>query len=174
MKLEIKHLAPYLPYGLKIYSGELTNPTLIGIVEDYCLLSEYEYMTKNSHKTFTKPKTKQTLKFCKPLLRPLSDLTKEIEHNGEKFVPIVYLCEKYCNRKCVTKEMGENLLKATNGGAGLWFLYYDKDMMTFSLEDHFMNITNHSIAQYKMFEMLLKWHIDIFGLIDAGLATELR
>ncbi len=25
----------------------------------------------------------------KPILHPLSDLTKEIDHNGEKFVPVV-------------------------------------------------------------------------------------
>lgn len=31
----------------------------------------------------------------KPLLRPLSDLTKEIEHNGERFVPIERISEMY-------------------------------------------------------------------------------
>lgn len=64
MKLELKHIAPYLPYGLKfIYSN--TEYTLLS-----SNLSCFEYQ------------------FSKPILRPLSDLTKEIEHNGEKFVPI--------------------------------------------------------------------------------------
>ena len=32
---------------------------------------------------------------CKLILRPLSDLTKPITHNGETFVPIEWLEEKY-------------------------------------------------------------------------------
>lgn len=77
MKLELKHLALYLPYGLKIKvvngfykydimtlcdKGGLSNVAISTVIDDY---EEF-----------------------KPILRPLSDLTKEIEHNGEKFVPI--------------------------------------------------------------------------------------
>ena len=70
MKLELKHLSPYLPYGLKISCnndnviemGAYPSPKrkLIDI-ESVCGTPEW-----------------------KPILRPLSDLTKEIEHNGEK------------------------------------------------------------------------------------------
>ena len=86
MKLELKHLAPYLPYGLKAkmldckidYVGKQFDE-IIGVHQwskdgDWCLLTEGG--------------SKPSLDRIKPILRNLSDLTKEIEHNGEKFVPI--------------------------------------------------------------------------------------
>ena len=67
MKLELKHLAGYLPYGLRVkvdyysqHEGRIFNfsPT---ILLDF---SRDEYIVK-------------------PILRPLSELTKEIEVNGK-------------------------------------------------------------------------------------------
>lgn len=85
MKLELKHLAPYLPYGLKyIYKG---------IEWD---LTHLETSTKDRE--------------YKPILRPLSDLTKEIEVNGEKFVPFDYISDYNPNTKeiypCVIMDDG--------------------------------------------------------------------
>lgn len=67
MKLELKHLAPYFPYRLnmcKIDNGKyfIVDLQILNIIRDY--------------------------DDWKPILRPLSDLTKEIEHNGKTFVPI--------------------------------------------------------------------------------------
>jgi hypothetical protein len=64
-KLELKHLAPYLPYGLRIKGKNLNPTTLNHDCLDWVLNRHY-----------------------KPILRPLTDLTKEIEVNGEKFVSI--------------------------------------------------------------------------------------
>lgn len=79
-KLTIAHLAPYLPYGLKMRFENITGReiTLTGIhggdgfaarISD----GRYGYW----------------LDGCgfKPVLRPLSQLTQEIEHNGGRFVP---------------------------------------------------------------------------------------
>ena len=71
MKLEIKHLAPYLPYGLNVW---LDSPNASG-GQGYMM----ELETINLESAIQRQ--------AKPLLRPLSDLTKEIEHNGEKFMP---------------------------------------------------------------------------------------
>lgn len=71
MKLELKHLAGYLPYGLKLHDiyVNTTYKTLMNCeMLDYLINSDNECV--------------------KPILKPLSDLTKEIEVNGEKFVPI--------------------------------------------------------------------------------------
>jgi hypothetical protein len=80
MKLELKHLAGYLPYDLKIKTafGWATMQTL----NDYCVNIDFE----NVHYY----DSLETTDF-KPILRPLSDLTKEIEVNGEKFVPKSWL-----------------------------------------------------------------------------------
>ncbi len=82
-KLELKHLAPYLPYGLKLQ--------FIFKKEKIFLLSTYDEY-KNGEQTIL---IAQALNgYYKPILRPLSDLTKEIEVNGEKFVPIDYYAFK--------------------------------------------------------------------------------
>ena len=88
-KLELKHLAPYLPYGLKFQSsmdkpfeeyGRQPTWTFDGMTKlfgDYCL-NTLEYPDA------------YPIQLVKPILRPLSYLTKEIEVNGKKFVPIDY------------------------------------------------------------------------------------
>lgn len=72
---------------------------------------------------------------CRLILRPLSDLTKEIEHNGEKFVP--------------TKALS------------MWDLE---------------GITAIDIPHIpvNLYELLLKWHFDVFDLIGQGLAIDIN
>ena len=77
MKLEQKHLAPYLPYGLKIKVID-TN------------FYKYDVMTLCDKSGLSNIGLSDLLdepQDFKPILHPLSDLTKEIEVNGEKFVP---------------------------------------------------------------------------------------
>lgn len=78
MKLELKHIAPYLPYELKVLDekGEPDdNIFILGSVSIHEMVSDNN---GNIEILFTE---------IKPILRPLSYLTKEIEVNGEKFVP---------------------------------------------------------------------------------------
>jgi len=78
-KLELKHVAPYLPYKVKcqVYDrGVLMISTLDACFSD----NSYSFMNIiESEKGFDE---------IKLVLRPLSDITKEIEVNGEKFVPL--------------------------------------------------------------------------------------
>src|SRR5690606_13632168 len=80
MKLELKHLAPYLPYGLRLFHAEYKAKHILDIS-----IKEVIYDSEMSAVTLTAMVNGN--EYLKPLLRPLSDLTKEIEHNGEKFVP---------------------------------------------------------------------------------------
>jgi len=76
MKLELKHLSPYLPYGLQISTddvGEDWIETVIGLNKEAIETSVGNYWDYT----------------VKPILRPLSDLTKEIEHKGDRFIPII-------------------------------------------------------------------------------------
>jgi len=87
-KLELKHLAPYLPYGLKCQWLREDDNKLI--VSDLTI-SDYHFLIRS--------------KRAKPILRPLSDLTKEEFKNinycddeyevkyEEGFVFIVDKCE---------------------------------------------------------------------------------
>ena len=78
-KLELKHIAGYLPYGLKIVN--------IGLKGD--VLNIYKLEIENHLNCGIVNVIKGVNQ--KPILRQLSDLTKEIEINGEKFVPIEWL-----------------------------------------------------------------------------------
>ena len=68
-RLELKHLAPYLGYAIKMYQEELNSKVCIPwVLKPDAVISVLENQNK-------------------PILRPLSDLVKQIEINGEKFIP---------------------------------------------------------------------------------------
>ncbi|MGL5261864.1 MAG: hypothetical protein ACRC9P_05720, partial [Bacteroides sp.] len=64
MKLELKHLAPYMPYGLRVeYRGEVTTLDALDIEGG-------AFVGENRMVSFV------NLKYIKPILRPLSDVTE--------------------------------------------------------------------------------------------------
>lgn len=85
-KLTLKELVGYLPWDLKVLSG----------FGEYSEIDSL-YFSKDEHKRpslnlmvsrFPKGFRGENFIDIKPILRPLSDLTKEITHNGETFVPV--------------------------------------------------------------------------------------
>ena len=142
MKLELEHLAPYLPYNLEIlfeyrpffkcypnyFKTELLHPSNILIIgkKTYSVISS------------------------KPKLRPLSDLTKEIEVNGEKFVPYDYFY---------------------NDPENDWF---DGNVwMNYMFEGN-LEKTEIAFIPFYVIQKLAEWHFDIFGLIEKGLAVDIN
>jgi hypothetical protein len=85
MKLELKHLAPYLPYGLKI---EINNYKQDYVGLRMAKITGYYFMNFEPYFTYEGGATGKSFKSFKPILRPLSDLAKEIEINGASFIPI--------------------------------------------------------------------------------------
>ena len=85
-ELTLEHLSGYLPYGLKAemldYKSDYVGrqyDVIIGVHQwskngDWCLLTEGG--------------SKPSFNHIKPILRPLSDLTKEIEVGGNLIKPI--------------------------------------------------------------------------------------
>ena len=67
MKLELKHLAPYLPYGLKNQRAFHKPKVIDGIVGNKVYFGD----------------TVLFINQIEPILRPLSDLTKEINMDGD-------------------------------------------------------------------------------------------
>lgn len=134
MKLEIKHLTSYLPYGLNIKDVKhgsvfealhfITTPN-----QDFSLFKgNFDQLIKD--------------KYLKPILFPLS-LTKEITINGETFVPYDKIKEIYPNTPQFT-----DYIKG-------WMQYYG---------------VMDSKCEYVCILKLFEWKIDVFGLIEAGLA----
>ena len=139
-RLELKHIAPYLPYGLKVLRPD--NKTILdveGIVGNLFIFHEIGKL-----ETYGSIRSSAN----KPILRPLSDLTKEIEHNGERFVP------------------ADNFYKID-----------DEQCFSHSRLDEIINIVKLGLckqAPYMFVEKLIEWHIDIFGLIPQGLAIDIN
>ena len=87
-----------------------------------------------------------TNKDYKPILRPLSDLTKEIEHRGEKFVPYKKLdWDKWDG------EIGEYI----------------------SFGDSHAGVIN-PLNQLNQLQFLVSWHFDIANLISTGEAIDIN
>lgn len=138
-----------------------------------------------------------------PILRPLSDLTKEITHNGETFVPLVRILElternqftkdlilKSCSInfhvnviECESKyysSMPGNIhtvryaVKTGNMGTLVYSLSYDDRFDRFSKRDETREITLGVGHQLQMFGKLSEWHIDYNNLIGRGLAISIH
>ena len=88
-------LAFSLPYGLKVYVRYNHKPDhselekMVGIVDDRIIT---DMLDEDIAPLFI-----SEYGLC---LRPLSDLTKEIEHNGERFVPSKEI-HKYCPNELI-------------------------------------------------------------------------
>ena len=142
MKLELKHLKGYLDAGLKgqtIFLGEKNI---------------YTISTDNVRSCFSPNNS------IKPILYPLSYLTKEIEVNGEKFVPIEWL------RKNINKKLrfSDNRFMDYDDGKSkniLHYSFYDIHSYTIDIEE-----------VLQLIEKLYEWHFDIYGLIEKGLAID--
>jgi len=149
MKLELKHLAPYLPYLLtiRVYRA---NESLF--VEDLVLNGEIlDYLFENSHQR------NNSMNIYKPILRPLSDITKEIEVNGERFIPAAKL--KSMVYEFDNIKISFVIVDGIGGRYIAWQANNDR--------------TNRPVP-YQFYEKLYEWHFDIFGLIDAGLAVDIN
>ena len=119
MKLELKHLAPYLPYGLKF----------IDIPEGW-----------NQQRELNTHTIDWLLTDGKPILRPLSDLTKS------ELIELRF------------DEGNDTLLWSANNVESY------KDFIQFYETD----------LTYSVLVWAYKKHLDVFGLIEKGLAIDIN
>lgn len=110
----------------------------------------------------------------KLILRSLPDLIKEIEHKGEKFVPIVKLMQ-------IAYESQDSCITSKN-------VYVKDNMYTvkvnvfefaFDIDDNsFISILNNSFSavpkQFLLFQKLIEWHFDIADLLSKGEAIDVN
>ena len=138
MELQLKHLAPYLPYGLKFTYQYKT------VYKSDCLL--------------TIRNIRSCLDSGKPILRPLSDLTKEENH-----LKVLSWYENTNNAKIeVYKNDSDSSVTVTY------------DLMGDVFTDFIYNRDETSDTRYWIMEELLKNHFDVFGLIEKGLAVDVN
>lgn len=131
-------LAMSLPYGLKLFNKNCEHKRM------------YEMdglFTPNA--VHCKETNRVDYFHCEimPILRPLSDLVREIEHNGEKFIPIDRLN----------------------------FLYdYTKIGYLYRYTTEYLNEVDWQSEPFEIVKKLIEWHFDIANLIPKGEAIDLN
>lgn len=140
MRLTLEHLAPRLPYGLKLHTKFEEIGTLNGL---------YNVVEKPVSMFDVVKSASSKLEDVKPILRPLSDLTKLIEHRGEKFIPI------------------DDLGNITT-------LDYEDGVLRQAEVDGEMYETEIKYLCYAQVQDLYKWHFDTDNLIEQGLAIDVN
>lgn len=142
-QLQINHIAPYLPYGLKCQIDLGQNEIIVTDSWGLKTGSDYPASYYNEGKRYG-----LMLSQIKPLLRPLSDLYKEID--GEIPVDIIFPKEYYSLIDFYEEHNRENQIQS-----------FIKDGLNWC-------------ETYSFWEYLLSKHFDVFSLIDKGLAINLN
>ena len=138
--IELKHLAPYLPYGLKAMDNKDEIFEMTGFSAEHGnSFKMIELMNVNESKYFG------NFVGIRPILRPMSDLKKEITHKGKKLTPIYWLEEFYDTLDL--HEQAVRLIKEP-----MWVNQCD----------------------YMLIIHLIEWYFDVFGLIEKGLAVDVN
>lgn len=136
-------MAMSLPYGLKIIRDDNEVETISALGDSF----QYQI----SGRSFAYGWYGETFD-CTPILRPLSDLTKPIEHKGEKFVPIDRLLE------AIVREWNMCNINYPNDAKGLY-------------GDIIKNITS---CEFWIIQKLIEWHFDLFGGIESEEAIDVN
>ena len=150
-ELELKHISPYIPYGLEFKSND-----------KICKLGE---IIVGMNTVVDWGSSNHFINNIKPLLRPLSSITIE---------------EAYELGVLLTSEADMEDVEVGVGGIDVFGEYYtvvryqDKvdEEYSFMIQFSPIGIVGIDLIPYKAYEWLFKNHFDVFGLIEKGLAID--
>ena len=146
MELELKHLSAYLPYELSVLSGDSKVEYMLIRVDSKGTYHREVELSKKDVRYY-----QQNIKYCKPVLRPLSDLFKlgnDLSEMPNHIKPIEFL-ENYSDTD------------------------FERDFISEMYNPDFLK-EKIKYAPSTILQKLTEWHFDIFGLIDAGLAVDIN
>ena len=145
MKIELKHLAPYLPYELQLYgASDIWVMHSLG-VEEICIANGLHTQTLSFDDCLTD---------YSPMLRPMSSLTKELYYE--------------LSGKSESDSFGFWYGKHNGDNDKREYIYYSG----YTSRQYFL-CDGYGQFSYKMMDFFFKNHFDVFGLVPAGLAMEL-
>lgn len=188
MKLEIKHLVSYLPYGLECYGMGEATPESEGTDDEKPQLFKIEGMNNTWVEVSGRLETVTDeihIEDCIPHLLPLSALTEPMEDGS---VPIVELAKmngftphnyfiELQNDTIVL--YGEQFNHPEERLTAIFFFELDIDNCNMNKGIEFKDNAVESVfsplrEQVKSFEYLFSNHFDVYGLLDANLAIDKR
>lgn len=183
MKLEITHIAPYLPYGLMVQTswsidgfGGLCTSKAVGIYHEELLLEPHTILHKHIPYRISIDRASLDDPDTKPLLLPMSSLYTEMEDGT---VPIVEIIHLLCGADTSDIKNAKVIKYNTDGYKVLynsvvdkkkWFaaiLEYSNGNWALSWEEELT-----SFNQVDLFTYLFSHHFDVYSLIDNGLAID--
>lgn len=153
MKLELKHLAPYLPYNIRlqfIIKDEIIKTGVMTRLLNYSHETHPERIAIDNYDS-------EHIWMFKPILRPLSDLVKQINY-GIQTYSFTDLLEISDTDGCIF-EFDHGNIKVIN------FI----DSIAKFNSYHYINY-----LPYVVVEMMIEKHFDVFGLIEQGLAIDIN
>ena len=170
--LELKDICGYLPYGLKVYHNQCIGTDT--------LFEVWYHPIKDDERVVCGINSRLKLDEITPILHPMSDLTKEITHKGQTFVPIVKLADI---------ALPGRDWRISNAGTyaecgGIW----DGYELSYTEGDFLLEERGHDGESYggtknwtvqiknvvSIFDKLSEWKFDYRGLIDEGLAIDVN
>jgi len=144
MELEVKHLAPYLPYGLKLQYVVREKVEKTGILQS---ISHRDFETHPTRVSIEGLYNEEHIWMFKPILRPLSDLNKELFMNGNfGFIP-------------------SKRFELVKDEEGVWCDEFYAD---------YGESPTSKVDVTQMNFWLFEYHFDVFGLIQKGLAIDIN
>ena len=152
MKLELKHITPYLPYELKVdHNGK------VWYIDYIILYNSVALIVGNIV-------TPAAICEVKPILRPLTSQT--IEEAYEFGVLLTSEADMEDKKVGIGK-------MALMGSIYPTIVYKDKEDEEYSVTIQFssIGISGIDLIPYEAYEWLFKHHFDVFGLIGKGLAV---
>lgn len=164
-KLEFKKITPYLPYGLSVqFAGELddnniridTNYIKIGEVTKLGSV-EFRYTNPIYWMDFKRGYFGVNSVNIKPILRPLSDLTKEINYGLSTYVFTDLFEIGDCD--------------------GCVFEFEHGNIKTIKALENISKYNSYKDINYlpnAVVNMMYEHHFDVFGLIEKGLAIDIN
>lgn len=141
----LKIYSAYLPYELKfIYARDIPSEVnawkLVGILERKN--SDSDFFAKATRKDYQN-QIDTTLSLIKPILYSMDMLTKEIEHKGERFIPL-------------------NKISNLNLGHCDWISNERERLIEkYGFQDWF------GVVPVGIVNKLLEWHFNVFGLDES-------
>ncbi len=147
MELEVKHLAPYLPYGLKLQYVVREKVEKTGVLQS---ISHRDFETHPTRVSIEGLYNEEHIWMFTPILHPLSDCENFIEINGERFIPNERI-------KCLNPNF-----------------YYSCGYIYERRNEFTLKYMEYGGYPYWLIELFSQWHIDFQNLIGQGLAVDIN
>lgn len=174
-ELTLTDIAGYLPHGLNIYDRKRGITTVWNWQSADCS----DWNGEDKVETISGEQYSEELVLATPVLRPMSDLYKEITDRnynvGKPFVPIVELAGLLGESKKYQWELHSDGRCAFSPEAMEYFRWLEEEKSFVHDLSYCDFFTGYVIFnQHKMYDLLHRLHFDFRGLIDEGLAVSVH